>query len=224
MMKESTKRKLSEIMKEKYKDPAYKAKITEKNRERAASVDWRKKRSETQKKLWQDPAYRQHMSEAHKGKTISKEQREKMAIGIRRRYKEDPSFREKISQASKKTWQNPQYREKILRKLLGEKYEHLGIKPHYTKKIKQSLPYRRWREQVYERDDFTCQLCGQRGGKLEPHHIYEFSLYPDKRFDVKNGVTLCRKCHLEVHKAYREGFREEYMDMLEEITHFQYKR
>ncbi len=215
-MNEETKKKLSLIMKAKYQDPDYRAKIAELNRKRAADPAWRAKRSKAQKQLWTDPDYRKHMVEVHKGKIISVEHRQKMSEGIRSRYKNDPSYREKISKASKKVWQNPEYREKILRKLLGEKYEHLGRKSNYTKKIKSSRQYKRWRKQIFERDDYTCQLCGQRGGKLEPHHIYEFSLYPNKRFDVNNGITLCRKCHLEVHKAYRVGFKEEYMDMLQE--------
>ena len=61
--------------------------------------------------------------------------------------------------------------------------------------IRVSFKYRLWRELVFERDDWTCQDCGKRGGKLNAHHIKPFSLFPDLRFVINNGITLCRKCH-----------------------------
>ena len=55
--------------------------------------------------------------------------------------------------------------------------------------------YKNWRTSVYDRDDYTCQCCGTRGGKLNAHHINQFADYPDLRYDVNNGITLCVKCH-----------------------------
>ena len=54
---------------------------------------------------------------------------------------------------------------------------------------------RTWREKVYTRDNYICRLCDERGGRLNAHHILSFALYPEYRFDVDNGVTLCRSCH-----------------------------
>lgn len=55
--------------------------------------------------------------------------------------------------------------------------------------------YKDWRTAVYERDNYTCQCCGQRGIKLNAHHINQFADYPEIRYDVNNGITLCVKCH-----------------------------
>lgn len=55
--------------------------------------------------------------------------------------------------------------------------------------------YKDWRTFVYERDDYTCQCCGARGGILNAHHINQFADYPECRYDVNNGITLCTKCH-----------------------------
>jgi hypothetical protein len=55
--------------------------------------------------------------------------------------------------------------------------------------------YKDWRTSVYERDDYTCQCCGVRGGRLNAHHINQFADYPELRYDVNNGITLCVKCH-----------------------------
>ena len=62
--------------------------------------------------------------------------------------------------------------------------------------------YEAWRKAVFERDDFTCCKCGDFGGKLEAHHILSFSKYKDYRFDLTNGVTLCKQCHNRFHDYY----------------------
>ena len=57
-----------------------------------------------------------------------------------------------------------------------------------------------WRRSVFIRDKFTCQICGTTGGRLNAHHIKEWANYKDLRFKVSNGVTLCEKCHKELHR------------------------
>ena len=66
--------------------------------------------------------------------------------------------------------------------------------------IRKSSLYQIWRHACYLRDDFTCKDCNQRGGKLHVHHIKPFSTYPELRFNLNNGVTLCKRCHLNRHK------------------------
>lgn len=57
------------------------------------------------------------------------------------------------------------------------------------------IEYKLWRLGVLKRDFFTCRCCGARGGKLQAHHIKSFSRYKDLRYDINNGLTLCKKCH-----------------------------
>lgn len=63
-----------------------------------------------------------------------------------------------------------------------------------------TMAYKRWRFDVFARDSFTCQDCGDaRGGNLNAHHIKPFADYPDLRFELSNGITLCQKCHDKIH-------------------------
>lgn len=62
--------------------------------------------------------------------------------------------------------------------------------------------YKRWRFDVYLRDNFTCQKCGVRNNKLHPHHILNFAEHKNLRFSVDNGLTFCEVCHRVFHKQY----------------------
>lgn len=75
----------------------------------------------------------------------------------------------------------------------------------YDKYMDRRIPkYNEWRKKVYERDGYTCQLCGRVGGRLNAHHIKTFAENPELRFDVDNGVTLCADCHKEVHRRRKK--------------------
>ena len=78
--------------------------------------------------------------------------------------------------------------------------------------IRHSFEIREWRKSVFERDNYTCVECGIRGGNLEADHIKSFALYPELRFVLGNGRTLCRPCHRKTNtygsKTRREVARE----------------
>ena len=78
----------------------------------------------------------------------------------------------------------------------GEK--HYGWKGGITsinEKIRKSLEYKQWRTSVFERDNYTCQLCGNRGNILNADHIKPFAYFPELRLKTDNGRTLCISCH-----------------------------
>jgi len=53
-----------------------------------------------------------------------------------------------------------------------------------------------WKEAVLKRDQYKCQGSGElHTNKLHVHHIKNFIVFPELRFVVDNGLTLCWKCH-----------------------------
>lgn len=71
----------------------------------------------------------------------------------------------------------------------------IGNKSTIAQKIRSSLEYEEWRKSVFERDKYTCQHCLQVGGYLNADHIKPFSQFPELRFELSNGRTLCVGCH-----------------------------
>ncbi len=64
-----------------------------------------------------------------------------------------------------------------------------------ARKIRTSASYKKWRQQVLKRDNFTCVKCGQQEGTLNADHIKRFADFPELRLEVTNGQTLCESCH-----------------------------
>ena len=92
-----------------------------------------------------------------------------------------------------------------------------GITPEREKERKTS-EYRLWQKSVWERDNFTCQKSGIKGGILIAHHINNFAEFPELRFAIDNGITLNQKIHDEFHKkyGYRNNTKEQLREFLQE--------
>ncbi len=76
-----------------------------------------------------------------------------------------------------------------------------GITP-INKVIRRSQEYFLWRTAVFERDNYTCIWCGFKG-YVEADHIKPFAYFPELRFAIDNGRTLCRDCHK---KTFKENY------------------
>lgn len=118
--------------------------------------------------------------------------------------------------------QNPEIYEKVIQTCL-EKY---GVKSFVMTQIKYGednpcwkggVEYHRneratreyidWRKQVFSKNQYTCQCCGDKSGKghsvrIEAHHIFNWNDNINLRYDVSNGITLCRDCHIVFHMIY----------------------
>lgn len=104
----------------------------------------------------------------HKGKKVSEETRQKLSASAKK-------------SGHSKGAKNPNWKG--------------GVTPEYQR-LRTSTEYKLWRKAVFERDDYACVWCGDaKGGNLEADHIKPFSLFPELRFAIDNGRTLCRSCH-----------------------------
>jgi 5-methylcytosine-specific restriction endonuclease McrA len=148
---------------------------------------------------------REKNSKANKGKKLSEETKRKISKSSLGK-KKSKQHCENISKGQKG-------KPKPL--LRGEKNYNWkgGITPVYYQ-IRNHFKTRQWRSDVFTRDNFTCQDCGDnKGGNLEVHHIEELNkimekyqiktleqaLYCEILWNINNGRTLCQKCHIEIH-------------------------
>ena len=133
------------------------------------------------------------MSESHKAENLSEETRRKLRESHKNNtanlgHHHSVEAKKKMSEAHKGLYigeNNPAWKG--------------GITPEYLI-LRTSSRYQDWRKAVYERDNYTCQICGIRSGNgktvvLEAHHKKSFSEYSELRFEISNGITLCKSCH-----------------------------
>lgn len=108
------------------------------------------------------------------------------------------TFKHKIAENGKRFCSQVCFGRFLSPTMIGEKNRNwkgdLAKEPE-TERIRKSIQYQLWRHSVFSRDGWTCQECGQWGGKLQAHHIKGFAKHPELRFAIDNGITLCVKCH-----------------------------
>ena len=144
------------------------------------------------------------LSEIHK-KNIALARKREWDAGLRKMWKLTPEIIEKIRQKNlgRKTPSKVRIKQSLVR--LNSPNTPRGEQHHSWKggisseirKIRHSVYMKLWREAVFKRDNWTCQKCGVRGVTLNADHIKPFSLYPELRFVLENGRTLCKNCHLQ---------------------------
>lgn len=87
--------------------------------------------------------------------------------------------------------------------------EWKGFITSINEQIRDSYEYRLWRKAVFERDGYQCVWGGkEHGSKLQADHIKSFSQYPELRFAIDNGRTLCKKCHLTTENYGRRQYKK----------------
>jgi 5-methylcytosine-specific restriction endonuclease McrA len=180
-------------------------------------------RSESRKKLWQNPQFRAKMT-GRKRPPVSDATRQKLSeAAIKRRdsgyvpwskglTKDDERIRLMTEKSHKTRIENGIYIRtgekrrgtRIPRLSLAKRGDRnaawKGGKTPYNKIYHGTVAWQVWRQGVFERDNYTCQLCGKIGGLLHPHHIELVSEHPEKVFDIDNGKTLCVPCHKKFNK------------------------
>jgi hypothetical protein len=150
------------------------------------------------------------ISQAHKGKKLLEETKRKIGLyGVGK------------TPTNKGVPRSKEFKEFIRKVNSGSNSYHWkgGITP-INMAVRGSDMYKKWRQDVFVRDGFTCQMCGDNsGGNLNAHHIKSVSVLLEEAknylplmsklesmitysplWNIENGVTLCKKCHIEIHK------------------------
>lgn len=86
---------------------------------------------------------------------------------------------------------------------------------------RKTFEYAEWRKSVFDKDDYTCQCCGDnKGGNLVAHHLNSYHEHKEERYKIENGITLCEKCHKEFHHIYGYGnnTKEQYEQFINDIN------
>lgn len=123
---------------------------------------------------------------------------------------DNPEYLEKAKQHMSKIFNT--HKDKIIssikearRKMVGEKHPNWNPNITDSERLVQrnTLENKIWKFEVKNRDNFVCRVCFDKSsGKLVSHHLMGYSYYPELRYDISNGVCLCRKCHNQFHKLY----------------------
>jgi len=108
----------------------------------------------------------------------------------------------------------PEVIEKIRQSLIGKpqpwmrgekhpRYKNGGINFYERIQAMGRVEYKNWRRSVFSIDNYLCLKCATKGAKINAHHIKSWEDYPESRYDINNGITLCVKCHREIHRGPR---------------------
>lgn len=202
--------KCSDVQKQRMSEAQKKCKRITWNKGKKHSIESRKKMSDAHKgvKLSEETKRRmsiaqmghpvsqkliEHITNLNKGKKRSKTHQENLSKAL-----QNPSLETRAlwSKAKMGTKASPETRAKLSAMRQGKNNSNWkgGISTSRDK-LRGSTEFKEWRIAVFERDNYTCQKCGVRGGELNAHHIIHLALDVSKATDVDNGITLCVECH-----------------------------
>lgn len=127
--------------------------------------------------------------------------------GIKGYQKFSKETRKKMSRNNARVWLGKKFTQDVRRKMSeSRKGKYTGKNsPFWIKdrtKLKKSerrdrdVQYIYWRKEIKNRDEWKCRLSSDVcKGQLEAHHIFNWTDYPELRYVLTNGITLCHSHH-----------------------------
>jgi len=126
---------------------------------------------------------------------VSQEVRDKISKTLINKYQVDPVFKEKVFKARNVASGSDHWNWKG------------GVTP-LNQKTRTSEDCNAWKLAVLHRDNYSCRMCGSKEN-LQAHHINSWAAFPEDRFILQNGLTMCKECHNFYHKYESEIRRNE---------------
>jgi len=168
--------------------------------------------------------HRRKIGEANRRRKLSDKTKKKMSlshkgIALGRKHSQvtidKMKEKRKLQVFSKETKDKISKAHKVLKRTGSKNPNWKGGMTPIHLKIRTSNRYDQWRQQIFLRDNFTCQKCGDdKGGNLQAHHkkpfsrllkevrqylplfdLYEGAMIYAPLWNIDNGITLCDKCH-----------------------------
>lgn len=183
-----------------------KKKISKKGKGRIVSEETRKKLSKYKTGFKHTEESKEKIRIANIGKKRSEETKRKISKGNKGK-KHSEEAKKKISLGNKGKKHSKEHNEKISKIQKGKRMgkDNPRYNPNLTDEDrgnKRLIPgYYEWRSAVYKRDNYICQVCNNKG-YLNAHHIESYSSNKELRITLSNGITLCQKCHDDLHHQY----------------------
>ena len=166
-------------------------------------------------------------SECMSGRIFTEEHRSRISLSNSKPHTEIRKINISKSKIGKPL--SEEHKEKIRKKFIGLRVgkKHpmwRGGTSILRNRISSTSNYRKWKDTIYYRDEFTCQMCYDKNNKLNCHHIETFGSIVDRYnlnnyeeyikcshlWDIDNGITLCVECHNKIRnkeKEYEEKFK-----------------
>jgi hypothetical protein len=143
----------------------------------------------------------------HFGKKHSKEARDKMSLKLKGREgtlkgkKHSEETKIKMSNAKKGKKLSKEHKLKLSEAVKGSKNyqwkkDRTKLKKYIGCEERRSPAYKFWRKSVCDRDNWKCRFDNNDcDGRIEVHHILSYTDFSELRYEVSNGITLCKYHH-----------------------------
>lgn len=157
-----------------------------------AKQNQKKDISEKTKQKMRDNHWSKTGNYSPEGRTLSKEARDNVSLAItewNKKYRKEVGEKEYSIRRSCSA-----------RRISRNEFD--GFTSDKSAQIRASDEYKEWERQVKLKFNNRCVLTGEYTNSMSVHHLNSFALFPDKRFDVNNGVLIHRELHHMFHNLY----------------------
>ena len=132
------------------------------------------------------------------GYTFTPEHRRNISVALTGRSL-SPKTKALLSQIASKRKLSEEHKAKISASLKGANHHNWkGGVTYPIFALRKTKEHRHWRNAVLERDGHRCTECSISDTRLDAHHIKSFTLFPELRFDINNGIAVCVSCHAKL--------------------------